>query len=333
MQNLVLKATRAFFVERRWISTLRESILWAAIGLATPVGANPDLHPLAVQPSNAVLESALAAGADPEQLSATFELPLMAAVKVKRMDSVKALLGAGADPDGTNRLGESSLHVAAAGDSGILKSLLDAGANPNARDAGGVTPMMLAAAAGREYNLRLFRNSGARLDVKDYQGSSFKDWAVRGGHMALAARLESELAASVAPAAGKITGVDFAEDVFMDVLFPDWFKISILDLREDLDEARGPKSEPIIVDDLFENPPYMLDRSVTSAQRPMLVLFERPGCTACERFHQRVLRDKTIRKLIGEYEAVQLNANDAQGRVVTSDGKKTSWWASPRIPR
>ena len=96
----------------------------------------------------------------------------MGAVEARRSDAEKALLAAGADPDNTNRLGESALHLAAEGDSGILETLLGAGANPNARDSGGVTPLMLAAAAGRSDGIDLLRAAGARLDMKDYQGSS-----------------------------------------------------------------------------------------------------------------------------------------------------------------
>jgi len=81
---------------------------------------------------------------------------------------------------------------------------------------------------------------------------------------------------------------------------------------------------PIIADTLFEKPPYMLDRSRIPAQRPLLAVFEGPKCADCERFHQRVLQEKSIRRLIGEYEAVQLDVSDEHGRVVTPDGGKTS---------
>jgi hypothetical protein len=77
-------------------------------------------------------------------------------------------------------------------------------------------------------------------------------------------------------------------------------------------------------DDLFEQPPYMFDRSRMSAERPLLVVFEASACTACERFHRRVLQDKSMPRLIGEYEAVQLDAKDAEGRVVTPAGEKRS---------
>jgi hypothetical protein len=37
-----------------------------------------------------------------------------------------------------------------------------------------------------------------------------------------------------------------------------------------------------------------------------------------------VLQDKAVRRLIGEYEAVQLNAGDEAGRVVTPKGERRS---------
>jgi thioredoxin-related protein len=289
--------------------------------------------------------------------------------------------------------------------------------------------------------------------MKDYQGSSVTDWALRGGHRELAEHLAALLSsASTATVRQSSSGTDFAEDVFVDVEFPDWFKTSFLDLRDDLEEAldagkqgimlfisasrcsyckafmdtsladptlrqrlterfdvigleifddrelttldgheyrvkefvslnrasytptliffgedgqqllrivgyyppdrfrlvldylddeayqhgslrdyllassRTPKAGEgaVIESDLFEQPPYMLDRSQLPGERPLLVVFEAPACAPCERFHRRVLEDKSVRRLIGEYEAVQLNAADQAGRVVTPAGQKTS---------
>ncbi len=452
MRNLIFQGNRPPFLRLSWTARLRTTLHLIA-ALYTPFAfAAPDLTALVLQRDSIALEAALAAGADPEQRSATGDLPLLTAVKARRADAVKALLGAGADPDNTNRLGESSLHVAVAGTAEVLTPLLEAGANPNARDAGGVTPLMLAAGEGSQESVDLLLAAGARIDMKDYQGSSVTDWAVRGGNKAIAARLASAVQSPVETAAPTASGVDFAEDVFVDVKFPDWFKTSFLDLRDDLEEAvdsgkkgimlfisasrcsyckafmdtaledaeikqrltdafdvigldifddseittldgsqyrvkefvtlnrasytptlifvgeggqlllrivgyyppdrfrqvldyldseayrhqslrdflevsspaAGSDGAPIIADPLFERPPFMLDRSVMPAQQPLLVVFERPGCRSCERFHRRVLQDKSIRRLIGEYEAVQLDASDEQGRIVTPDGEKTS---------
>jgi thioredoxin-related protein len=440
------------FSRTSWLERLQATLFAASILISATAVGNPGLHALAVQSDSTALEAALAAGANPEQRSDKGEPPLMSAVKAERTDAVKALLAAGADPDNTNRMGESSLHLAVRGDSDILKSLISAGANTNARDAGGVTPLMLAAAAGGLDNIDLLRAAGARLDMKDYQGSSVKDWALRGGHSELAEKLESALSGAQTSTATQTSTLDFAEDVFVDVKFPDWFKTSFLDLRDDLEEAldagkqgimlfistsrcsyckafmdtsladpairerltdsfdvigleifddselttldgrqyrvkefvtrnrasytptliffgeygqpllrivgyyppdrfrqvldyldarayerqplreylQASSREPaaggasIISDDLFEQPPYMLDRSRMSSDRPLLVVFEGSGCAACDRFHRRVLQDKSIRRLIGEYEAVQLDARDEEGRVMTPAGEKRS---------
>jgi hypothetical protein len=172
---------------------------------------------------------------------------LLDAVEAQHPESVAALLAAGSDPGETNRFGESALHLAAPGDHAILAALIDAGADPNGRDADGVTPLMLAATAGRADNVASLRDAGARLDMKDYQGSSPGDWARRGGHNAIARRLDSALAASAAPSRRTSSGINFAEDVFVGVKFPEWFKTSFLDLRNDLDEALNAGKQGIML--------------------------------------------------------------------------------------
>ena len=436
---------------RRGASLIAVYIVLSAIALAALNLRAAGLQPDEEAPA-ATREAEPGPEIDLEARRGTEEPLLMAAVRARRADAVQVLLAAGADPDDTDRLGESSLHLAVVDEPAILKSLLAAGANPNSRDAGGVTPLMLAAAAGRSDNMELLQAAGARLDMKDYQGSTIKDWALRGGHSQLADQLESALSTIPAPSATPSSGVDFADDVFVDVKFPDWFKTSFLDMRDDLQEAldagkqgimlfisasrcsyckvfmdtvleepqtkerltgsfdvigleifddrelttldggqyrvkefvtknqanytptliffgdggqqllrivgyyppdrfrqvldyleskayrdqslraylqagskkgRGTEAA-IIADDLFEQPPYMLDRGRMPAQRPLLVVFEEPNCAACERFHRRVLSAKSIRRLIDDFQAVQLDASDEQGRLVTPDGGKTS---------
>jgi thioredoxin-related protein len=68
----------------------------------------------------------------------------------------------------------------------------------------------------------------------------------------------------------------------------------------------------------------MLDRSRMAAGQPLLVVFEQPDCEACARFHRRVLGDKGVRRLIGEFEAVQLDAGDAQQGLITPAGERTT---------
>jgi thioredoxin-related protein len=81
--------------------------------------------------------------------------------------------------------------------------------------------------------------------------------------------------------------------------------------------------EQLREDPLLARSPQTLDRRQAAA-RPLLVLFERPNCPACERMHLRVLAEAPIRDLLSRFDAVQLDVTDARTRIVTPDGTKTS---------
>jgi len=55
--------------------------------------------------------------------------------------------------------------------------------------------------------------------------------------------------------------------------------------------------------------------------RPLLVVFESPDCSACLRFHQRVMTDKNVRKRFAGFRAVQLDAADNRKKIITPDGR------------
>jgi thioredoxin-related protein len=74
---------------------------------------------------------------------------------------------------------------------------------------------------------------------------------------------------------------------------------------------------------LLVRSPQNLDRR-QAATRPLLVLFERPNCPACERMHRTVLTEAPVRDLLIRFDAVQLDVTDARTRIVTPDGTKTS---------
>lgn len=76
--------------------------------------------------------------------------------------------------------------------------------------------------------------------------------------------------------------------------------------------------------ELFGAPPHTLDRRAAPGERPLLVLLERPGCTSCEQFHRKVLKDPAIRALIKKYEAIQLDVTDAKTMVVIPTGERLS---------
>ena len=73
----------------------------------------------------------------------------------------------------------------------------------------------------------------------------------------------------------------------------------------------------------FESPPYGLDRSRFASDRPLVVFFERHNCHACDILHSDPLEDEQTRRLISEYEAVQLDTWSDQ-RVITPEGKHST---------
>jgi thioredoxin-related protein len=73
----------------------------------------------------------------------------------------------------------------------------------------------------------------------------------------------------------------------------------------------------------FMQPPYGLDRSRFSAQAPLVVFFERQNCHACDILHSDPLEDDATRKLLGQFEAVQLDMWSDQ-RVLTPEGKRST---------
>lgn len=80
----------------------------------------------------------------------------------------------------------------------------------------------------------------------------------------------------------------------------------------------------LIADPLFAAPPYALDRSRTAASRPLLVIFETPGCPRCERFHREVLLDPEVRPILEGMDVVRFDATDAQTPVLTPGGERTT---------
>jgi thioredoxin-related protein len=99
-------------------------------------------------------------------------------------------------------------------------------------------------------------------------------------------------------------------------------------LRAYLEAREAPRAEParpVIRDQaLFAAAPVDLDRRGGDAQRPLVVVFERPDCDTCERLHRTVLTVPSLRASIGRFEAVQLDMSDTNSRVVTPDGESLS---------
>ncbi len=81
---------------------------------------------------------------------------------------------------------------------------------------------------------------------------------------------------------------------------------------------------PLKGDHLFMDPPYILDRSRFAAEKPLMVLFERPGCEECTAFHEDVLALPEIRALLEQFEIAQLDATDRKTPLLAPYGNKTT---------
>lgn len=86
----------------------------------------------------------------------------------------------------------------------------------------------------------------------------------------------------------------------------------------------------LIGNEHFKPPPYHLDRSVTPAINPLLVIFEKPNCLPCEHFHRETLKDKVVRKRMSKFDVVQLNMHDTEANLIIPGGSRLTpdEWAS-----
>jgi thioredoxin-related protein len=75
--------------------------------------------------------------------------------------------------------------------------------------------------------------------------------------------------------------------------------------------------------ELFNSPPYLLDRSRIKAEQPLMVVFERKRCHACDVLHGGPFTRAEIETQLLKLEAIQLDVNSEQP-IITPDGKKTS---------
>lgn len=75
--------------------------------------------------------------------------------------------------------------------------------------------------------------------------------------------------------------------------------------------------------DLFNSPPHLLDRSKVKAEQPLMVVFERKRCHACDILHGGPLIIPEIENELLKLEAIQLDINSKKP-LITPDGKKIS---------
>lgn len=114
----------------------------------------------------------------PSQTSA-----LIAASQAGRLDQVKALLAAGALPNGADEPGQRPLLAAiAAGHTEIVRLLLQRGASPNVKGPQGRTPLGMAAASGQLRIVRLLLRADADINARSDNRATALHEAVRFDH-------------------------------------------------------------------------------------------------------------------------------------------------------
>ena len=75
--------------------------------------------------------------------------------------------------------------------------------------------------------------------------------------------------------------------------------------------------------DLFNSAPHLLDRSKIKAEHPLMVVFERKRCHACDILHGGPLIASEIESELLKLEAIQLDVNSKKP-LITPDGRKIS---------
>ncbi|XP_012379741.1 cyclin-dependent kinase inhibitor 2A [Dasypus novemcinctus] len=112
---------------------------------------------------------------------------LAAAAARGRVEEVRALLQAGAQPNAPNRCGRRPIQVMMMGSARVAELLLVHGADPNCADPATLTrPVHDAAREGFLDTLLELHRAGARLDVRDAWGRLPVDLAEERGHQEVA---------------------------------------------------------------------------------------------------------------------------------------------------
>ncbi len=74
-------------------------------------------------------------------------------------------------------------------------------------------------------------------------------------------------------------------------------------------------------EDFFMSPPFALDRSHFPAKDPLLVFFEQQNCHACDVLHSKPLEFAETKKLLSQFDIVQLDMN-SDTPVITPNGQR-----------
>jgi len=148
------------------------------------------------------IKTLLGAGANPNITLRSGARPLIVAMQYKHTAAALALLEGGADINGHDRAGNTTLHLAAeVGDLNLVRALLAKGADPNARTpksmapvgarggggrggpAGEQTPLMMAARADHEDVMRALVAAGGDPALRAQDGTTLLIAAAAGARL------------------------------------------------------------------------------------------------------------------------------------------------------
>jgi ankyrin repeat protein len=131
------------------------------------------------------LKEALAQGGGPDALDRRGLTPMIWAARNGRLDAVRQLAAAGADPDRRDEAVNGwtpLLHAVHKDQAGAVRALLAAGAAVDRPNPKGLTPLMLAAAQGNAETTAALLAAGADPRAQQEGGGSVFRYAVMGGN-------------------------------------------------------------------------------------------------------------------------------------------------------
>lgn len=130
-------------------------------------------------------------GARPDGPASTWRVPLIEACEYDHLQAVRLLLKRGANVNACTRYNAESALERACYSAGldVLELIIENGADVNHRDGSGRTALHYAAVSGRLGHVRKLLASGAARGIRDEEGKTPTDLALKNSHQAVADEL------------------------------------------------------------------------------------------------------------------------------------------------